>query len=998
MSWLTGWTYRKSHLITANAGAGTNYQIKITVHYDAGIDSVGDVYCNSHCKTDFGDIRFTTDDETTELNYWMESKVDEDNAIFWIKVIGDLSTVNKTIYIYYDNSGVSTTSNGINTFLVFDHFDGSVLDTSYWDVTVGSTPTVTGSEVQLVGGAGYNSITTKNVDGVATGKEVRSKLRIIQISDSGYGTQTFGIACSGSKTNWGGWYDYYGTYIILDDAAMGFGYDVSPEVGSYICYFRKQSTQIEFDANGSAVVNRVESGSPTLESSKVNIGTGWYGIVYVDWIFERKFVSPEPVNSTWGTEEEEGMYSITISVIKGGEHYGGGAAVIGTESYADGEVAHLSVGTISLGVSIPDDVFESWTVVGSNITVDVPEEPDTYLNVLGTGNDTLILTLQDNSVHVTCGIDAILASGIPPSPITGETLVLTNSNGMLWCKPISWKEHQDCTPSIRPVPLAQSEYLDADTWVLKPRQLEIVIRLSDREKGRFEGIVANTFESLYNFGTTAPHSTTNQYTDLYLTYDNSAYVWHYLVWISSKDYKWEYSMEAGRYVRWWTITLICDVKDFSGSDSILPQYPLSTVTIDGHTLDFVLDFERTDKHPPMLPDWINQTEAVDNYLWNECVLDVAYTCRMTNAEKWVMDTTLRNHSKVVYEDFIHNIFSIAGAGNGVWVSSIDAQWDNTNWAKPWKVTVSIQANNSEIESKTATLEVDSEAYSSGTDHLGVLYLDELPDAQTLPSTVDVDVGVHIFYFWCPDDPLCSGFYDWLLSGDVTILEEYTFRGRFNRESILTVLITGDCTIIPRYNYIPPPVEVTIDISSNIDNPCYTAAYVTFDGIEYASPYTISKYIGEYSISVEAGDITHEFDHWETTGDITVDDIYANPTTIDVDGNGALIANFRTISITFDSVSLETTTLHLGKIGQWIYSGGGNWYWEGYYDPLPHFEDGWGLDPWYDVRVIWDPKDSGKVFDHWEVTGGIVLELDATINQNQFKILGSGTITAVYKDA
>ena len=51
-----------------------------------------------------------------------------------------------------------------------------------------------------------------------------------------------------------------------------------------------------------------------------------------------------------------------------------------------------------------------------------------------------------------------------------------------------------------------------------------------------------------------------------------------------------------------------------------------------------------------------------------------------------------------------------------------------------------------------------------------------------------------------------------------------------------------------------------------------------------------------------------------------------------------------------------------------------------------------------MRIIWDPKDSGKVFDHWEVTGGIVLELDATINQNQYKILGSGTITAVYKDA
>lgn len=33
VNWLVGWDYRKSHTILKATGAGTNYQIKLTVHY-----------------------------------------------------------------------------------------------------------------------------------------------------------------------------------------------------------------------------------------------------------------------------------------------------------------------------------------------------------------------------------------------------------------------------------------------------------------------------------------------------------------------------------------------------------------------------------------------------------------------------------------------------------------------------------------------------------------------------------------------------------------------------------------------------------------------------------------------------------------------------------------------------------------------------------------------------------------------------------------------------
>ena len=71
-NWLSGWNYRKCHMINSSSGAGTNYQVKIVAHYGTGTDSGADVYLNRHCRTDFGDVRFTESDGTTLLDYWFQ--------------------------------------------------------------------------------------------------------------------------------------------------------------------------------------------------------------------------------------------------------------------------------------------------------------------------------------------------------------------------------------------------------------------------------------------------------------------------------------------------------------------------------------------------------------------------------------------------------------------------------------------------------------------------------------------------------------------------------------------------------------------------------------------------------------------------------------------------------------------------------------------------------------------------------------------------------------
>ena len=635
-----------------------------------------------------------------------------------------------------------------------------------------------------------------------------------------------------------------------------------------------------------------------------------------------------------------------------------------------------------LGLTKTDEVDILFKKLGLTVTNPI----DVLLKKLGvTKTDSIDVMFKKLGVTTTTTIDVILQTIIPPTPVPDvpETLQITNGIYTLWARPISWKENQSCKPAIRPIPLAESEYLDSDTWVLKPRTIECKIRLSDREK--------DLFESIYNYPSTLPSRLTtaiNNYLDFYLIYDNSKYIWHYLVWITDKSYKFIYEYQHNRYVRWWIVTLTCDVQEFSGSSSTLPTWEISdyrgyttyledsnwkiynsayldniakAVKIGNERLNHVLDFSRDDSHPPMIPKWINQLAEVDSYIWNECVLDTSYTCRMTNAEKYHMDLLLQSHSKLAYEDYIHNLFSKAGIGGGeqivnggfenimwmtgwdykanfsvtstnphsgtyccandaydmidigqtlanpvpvdaiksfkmwirttstvplaeidfvttddtfltlpiigntsgiwteidlkalmiandvtgnllyvsfflpsagiaiddvslnaesigAWVTSVEAQWDPNNWIKPWKVSIALKANNSEIESRTATVSISS-SYNDGDMYLDEITVGNNPNAEhsSLPWSYSGDygnsnsctVGVHIFYFFQPAGSIWDG---WVITGDILKMDTRgdTPNG-IGGEHILTVLIYGDCTIQAVFHY-PTPIATCVVIA------------------------------------------------------------------------------------------------------------------------------------------------------------------------------------------
>ena len=132
-TWLTGSNYRKGLTITGSSGgAQTDYVMRVRAYYGSGTDTSDQVYCGSNCNNDFSDVRFTASDGYTELSYWRETYTSGTSAVFWVEVASiPASPSTTTVYMYYGNSGASTTSDGSSTFQFFDDFSG---DLSQWTI------------------------------------------------------------------------------------------------------------------------------------------------------------------------------------------------------------------------------------------------------------------------------------------------------------------------------------------------------------------------------------------------------------------------------------------------------------------------------------------------------------------------------------------------------------------------------------------------------------------------------------------------------------------------------------------------------------------------------------------------------------------------------------------------------------------------------------------------------------------------------------------------
>lgn len=310
------YAHRKSHNITGAYGAGTNYQVKIIAYKATGTDSAGVVYLGTGVQNDFDDVRFTDNDETTSLDFYIASTTSGVSAEFWVEV-ADTLTSNATIYVYYENASATSASNGSNTFLFFDDFSG---DLSKWSIDSENTDSITISSGSLRHDPDASQ--TKNAY-----SDSRARTASYQVADgaihykSYLGGPTnrkihqFGFRASGltftsgyayrnqNSASDGGFFEFSGgswTNIGGNEGPVSantwYNMMLTASSSSFVAY--RNGTQIQSTTDATtAGPNYLTT---HVHGVSLSAGTDY---VLIDDVFVRKFVGTEPAHSTWGSEE-----------------------------------------------------------------------------------------------------------------------------------------------------------------------------------------------------------------------------------------------------------------------------------------------------------------------------------------------------------------------------------------------------------------------------------------------------------------------------------------------------------------------------------------------------------------------------------------------------------------------------------------------------------------------------------------------------------------------
>lgn len=120
--WLIGWD-RQEKITVSNPGTALNdYQVFIS--FDEA-DTENLIFIGQ-MQADYDDVRFTEDDGTTLLSYWIEP-----GEGFWVK-ISTIAAGDTIVYLYHGNTSASGVSNGEDTFILYDDFNDNSIDPVKW--------------------------------------------------------------------------------------------------------------------------------------------------------------------------------------------------------------------------------------------------------------------------------------------------------------------------------------------------------------------------------------------------------------------------------------------------------------------------------------------------------------------------------------------------------------------------------------------------------------------------------------------------------------------------------------------------------------------------------------------------------------------------------------------------------------------------------------------------------------------------------------------------
>jgi len=220
-------------------------------------------------------------------------------ATMWIE-FNSIGTSATTFYMYYGKASASAYSNGGDTFLFFDHFDGSSIDEDKWVINYG-TPTVNNSLVTFAG-TQYERITTETTFG--TNYAFRS---LVGMDGSAYGGINFNEHNALANYLTGTAKFTFRTY--REDWGVNTATDISNRIsGAYILEIRRNaSTSVIAVQNDTVVATHTTNFSTTDGGGRIGLGDTT-GTFTADWALVRQYLSTEPAWGSWGTAEEVELF------------------------------------------------------------------------------------------------------------------------------------------------------------------------------------------------------------------------------------------------------------------------------------------------------------------------------------------------------------------------------------------------------------------------------------------------------------------------------------------------------------------------------------------------------------------------------------------------------------------------------------------------------------------------------------------------------------------
>ena len=252
----SGWTYRQRvHIVNNTSSAATNVAVKVNLPYQ------------SQMQADYRDIRFTSNNGTTTIPFWIETYTTA-SANVWVKVPALAAQSSTDVYVYYGNSGAAAGSTGSSVFTYFFDGESGLAGMSGDTASFRTLDMASRSPIEQLGLKYLRSMTDTGQTlgmanlsaGVTRGTTVGAGVTIRE-----------NIYVDGSSND-----DTCLTFGANSTSGSNWGFCVSPQQAAKNVRLVKDATKDGFIPNASAEVS----------SQDVTLSTqGWY-TARIDWIYQ----------------------------------------------------------------------------------------------------------------------------------------------------------------------------------------------------------------------------------------------------------------------------------------------------------------------------------------------------------------------------------------------------------------------------------------------------------------------------------------------------------------------------------------------------------------------------------------------------------------------------------------------------------------------------------------------------------------------------------------